>query len=285
MIERVQSRASRRVVIAAGFSAAAGLGAGGARSQSQAHLPAPAETCSPIVELRQYTLHPGQRDVLIALFEDQFVESQEVVGARIIGMFRDLDDPDRYVWLRGFEDMVSRASALGDFYGGPAWQAHRAAANATIVDSDNVLLLRPAWTGAGFPTARLHRPARGVTPRDHAVVIASLHYLDPDMVQPFTDFFAAAMRPKLEAIGIRITAAFATETSPNTFPRLPVRERERVFVWFSSFPSADEADRKLAALRRSQTWRDGAPDPILHQLARKPEVLRLAPAARSGLRG
>lgn len=34
----------------------------------------------PIVELRQYTLRPGQRDALIDLFDLEFVETQEAVG-------------------------------------------------------------------------------------------------------------------------------------------------------------------------------------------------------------
>ncbi|WP_406513549.1 hypothetical protein [Streptomyces sp. NBC_00161] len=33
-----------------------------------------------IVELRQYTLHPGARDTLIALFEREFVAGQEAAG-------------------------------------------------------------------------------------------------------------------------------------------------------------------------------------------------------------
>src|SRR6184192_2568977 len=78
--------------------------------------------CCPVVELRQYTLHPGQRDVLIDLFDREFVETQEAAGMRIIGQFRDLDHPDRFVWLRGFRDMTSRAKALTDFYGGPVWK-------------------------------------------------------------------------------------------------------------------------------------------------------------------
>ena len=49
----------------------------------------------PVVELRQYTLRPGQRDVLIDLFDREFVESQEATGMAIVGQFRDLDDPDR----------------------------------------------------------------------------------------------------------------------------------------------------------------------------------------------
>jgi hypothetical protein len=34
---------------------------------------------------------------------------------RIIGQFRDLDHPDRFVWLRGFADMEARTQALGAF--------------------------------------------------------------------------------------------------------------------------------------------------------------------------
>ncbi len=59
------------------------------------------ENCCPIVELRQYTLHPGKRDVLIDLFDREFVESQEALGMKVIGQFRDLDNPNRFVWLRG----------------------------------------------------------------------------------------------------------------------------------------------------------------------------------------
>ena len=111
-----------------------------------AHAAAPlVPTLAPaVIELRQYTLHAGRRDTLIELFEHAFIEPQEAAGMRVLGTFRDLDDADRFVWLRGFVDMASRAPTLAAFYGGPAWQRHRDVANATMVDSDNVLLLRPA---------------------------------------------------------------------------------------------------------------------------------------------
>jgi hypothetical protein len=48
---------------------------------------------SAVVELRRYTLRPGQRDTLVELFDDNFVESQEAVGIDLIGQFRELDDP------------------------------------------------------------------------------------------------------------------------------------------------------------------------------------------------
>src|SRR5258707_14069765 len=75
-------------------------------------------TYSPIVELRQYTLHAGQLDRLIDLFEHEFIESQEALGISVIGQFRDRDDPNRFVWLRGFPSMAARGEALGAFYGG-----------------------------------------------------------------------------------------------------------------------------------------------------------------------
>ena len=40
---------------------------------------------------------------------------------RILGTFRDLDDPDQFVWLRGFADLASRAPALEAFYTGSIW--------------------------------------------------------------------------------------------------------------------------------------------------------------------
>ena len=77
----------------------------------------------------------------------------------IIGQFRDLDRPDMFVWLRGFDGMDARKSALTAFYDGPVWAAWRDAANATMIDSDDVLLLKPAWPGADFNLSGLHRSA------------------------------------------------------------------------------------------------------------------------------
>src|ERR1700722_15845065 len=103
-----------------------------------------------IVELRQYTLHPGRRATLVALFEREFLEPQEALGMTIAGEFAAIDQPHRFVWLRGFSDMTARRAGLEAFYGGPVWKAHRDAANATMIASDDVLLLHPARPGAGF---------------------------------------------------------------------------------------------------------------------------------------
>jgi len=258
-------RPARRMVLAAG--AAVAFAAPTARA-------ALAERFNPIVELRQYTLRGGRRDELIALFEREFIESQEAVGAHILGLFRDLDDPDRFVWLRGFPGMDARAEALKAFYFGPVWKAHRSAANATILDSDNVLLLRPAQPGGGFPPPA---PRKGA-----GEILAFVHYLDDALTQPFVDFFEAHIRPRALAGGAQVLASFVSEASPNTFPQLPVREKDRVFIWFAR-PPAGHAAPFLESWRKRTGWRDAAGDPLLPAFMRKPEVLRLQPTDRSPL--
>jgi hypothetical protein len=253
---------ARRRLLAAG----AALGLAG-----PAALAAPARFDWPIVELRQYTLRGGRRDELIALFEREFIETQDAVGAHVLATFRDLDDPDRFVWMRGFESMPARAQALKDFYTGPTWKAHRSAANATILDSDNVLLLHPSGADGGF---------RGRAGRGD--VVAFIHYLTPALEAPFAAWFESHLRADARAAGARVLGAFATEASANTFPQLPVREAERVFVWFAS-PGPTGAGRFLEAWRRRTGWRDAAGDPLLPAFMRKPEVLRLQPTARSPL--
>lgn len=255
------------------------LAAGGAIVAGAAPAAAvPASRCCPVVELRQYTLHAGRRDELIGLFEREFIESQEAVGARLIGQFRDLDDPDRFVWMRGFPDMAARGRTLGAFYGGPVWQGRRNAANPTMLDSDNVLLLKPSASGGGFEV-----PARGAGP-SAAVYGAAIHYLDDALTPAFASWFETRMKPLIEADGAPVLASFVTETAANSFPALPVRDRDRVFVWFTRFPSvAAEAAFRARHARRSG-WRDGAPGALLPAFMRKPEWLRLSPTARSALR-
>lgn len=234
--------------------------------------------CCPIVELRQYTLHRGRRDALIELFDRAFVEPQEAAGMRVIGQFRDLDDPDRFVWLRGFAAMEPRRQALEAFYGGPVWAAHRDEANATMLDSDNVLLLRPARAGGGFALPpRQDGAAAGV-------IVAAIHYVDAALVPPFVDFFEHVVQPRLAADGAAVLASFVTETAPNTFPRLPVRSGESVVAWFARFADARAQEAFAERRRRDGGWRDAAPASLLPAFMRKPEMLRLAPTRRSALR-
>lgn len=236
--------------------------------------PAALQGSFPLVELRQYTLHEGLRDELIELFEREFVESQESEGMKVIGTFIDLDNPDRFVWLRGYPDTDSRRAGLSAFYGGAIWKAHRDAANATMIDSDNVLLLRSAGEKAEFVTPG-RRPALGeLVPA--GLIVATIHYLDASPAEALSVFERHVM-PNLEKAGIRPLAWFMPETAPNNFPQLPVREGEKVLVWFTAFADAEDHAAHKKALA-------DAAAPIQPLSARAPEALRLKPTARSLLR-
>ena len=240
---------------------------------------------SPIVELRQYTLHPGRRDDLIRLFDSAFVEPQERTGIRIIGQFRNLDDPYKFVWLRGFSDMVSRKRQLAEFYGGNAWRSRRNDANATIIDNDNVLLLRPVRPDAAFDLRGTHRAPVGTDSRSDALVVATIYHLDPtpEKERDFVQFFQTSIAPALEAAGVHVLASFVSEQSANTFPGLPVREREPVFVWFARFTDVSSRERAMVSLASSPIWRDSL-SAELSARVREPFVLRLSPTSRSLLR-
>lgn len=229
-----------------------------------------------VVELRQYKIVPGQRDTFTALFDREFVETQEAHGMRLVGQFSDLDDPNRFVWIRQFDSVASRAPALTAFYGGPVWQANRGAANPLLEDNDNVLLLRPAAQGRGFAPA-------GARSGEAGLVTAHILYLWKAPEEDFAAFFDAEARPRLEAAGLPVLAQLVPEPSPNDFPRLAVRQGEKVFVWFTR--TADEA---AYAAARARLAADPAWAPTRARLEdaqeRSPQVLRLAPTSRSALR-
>jgi hypothetical protein len=241
--------------------------------------------CCAIVELRQYTLHPGRFDEFAKLFEDEFVDPLEAAGMTVIGQFRDLDDPNRFVWLRGFHDMPSRAQSLEAFYGGPVWKARRDQANANFIDTDNVLLLRPATQNGGVDLAGLTRAATSAQgDADRGLVVVTVYDLDPGTANAFPGYFEQALKPALARGGIEVAAAFETETSPNNFPRLPVREGERVFAWIARFPDRERGEATLQATQRSAHWHEQIV-PQLERRVKATQVLRLAATPRSLLRG
>jgi hypothetical protein len=237
----------------------------------------------PIVELRQYTLQPGTRERFVALFEREFIEAQEALGITIIGQFRDLDDANRFVWLRGFPDLATRARALNAFYVAPsdAWKAHREEANAMIVDSDNVLLLRAVRPDAELALTRLQRAPLPATHDPPGLLVATIYYLDAPADADFVDFFEHRVAPALRESGISVCGYFASETSANNFPRLPVRENEPVFVWFGLHRAQGDYQNRVAALTGAKRWRDDLAIELRHRLKSVPQTLRLTPTPRS----
>lgn len=253
--------------------------------QNDSTSSASADTTSAIVEYRRYRLRPGTRETLIELFDREFVETQEAVGMQVIGQFRDLDDEDAFVWFRGFADMDSRQNALRTFYTGPVWAAHREVANGTMINSDNVMLLRPASPSGNAFSNSTPRPEPGSDGSAPGLIVATTCYLAPKTEGAFSEFFERDVKPVLTQASAKVIAALVPERSPNTFPRLPVREGETVFVWLSGFPGVAAYEAHLAELARCETWTSTVFPEMERRTWRRNEVVRLVPTARSRLHG
>jgi hypothetical protein len=129
-----------------------------------------------------------------------------------------------------------------------------------------VLLLRPAWPGAGFAEDR---------PRGHdakGLITADICYFDAPPHGSFSDAFHRLV-PAFEEMGGTFLAALVTERAENNFPRHPIREGEHVFLWFALYDSPAAEQRLHLPLEMER------------QLARPVERLSLAPTPRSRLRG
>ena len=227
------------------------------------------------IELRQYTLHVGMRETLIELFDRALTRGQEQLGMSVLGQFRDLDDPNKFVWVRGFKNLDDRARALADFYDGPVWAEHSRAANATMVDSTDVLLLEPAELGASFDVDH-------ASPRGGGFVEASVLELAGSAPRGETlDFFRRLVAPGVGQGGGSLLGYFFTETRANNFPRLPVREEVNALVWFAGFTEAAYTDPELRSVRRDIAAAAGhAPG-----ACRGPHLIRLVPTSHSRLAG
>jgi hypothetical protein len=253
-------------------------------AQISVAVPAQASDCCAVIELRQYITYPGKRDDLFTLFEREFIESQEAVGISVLGQFRDINDPHRFTWLRGFPSMPARKQALTDFYYGPLWKRWKSEANATLYDNDDVLLLRPASPGAAFALDGAIRPSKDAKDTPAGFVVATLYYFKQPVSAEFIAGFNADLAPIFQRSGAQILGRFVTEPSANTFAQLPVRDNVNVFVWFARFADRTGYEQYNAHLAQDAQWRDHFFSALYKGLARAPETLMLQPAARSLIR-
>ena len=210
-----------------------------------------------LVELRQYTLRPGRRDQLVELFAREFIAEHQRAGALVLACFRDLDNPDRFVWLRGFSDNSARPAALGQFYGGELWRRRRNMVNSWLLDSDDVLQLRP------LDQIRAQNGA--------SMVVAHVLMLDAPVEDGAAARVGAELGSGLDKARGTLMGTLVTDPSPNNYAQLPLREGEHALVFLVSFADTPAGD---AWARDVAQWR--APDGLT--LREHPAMLRLAPA-------
>ncbi len=94
------------------------------------------------------------------------------------------------------------------------------------------------------------------------LLVVTIVSLKKEAASGFATAFERTVRPALVETGASVIATFETDSSPNTFPALPVREGEHVFVWLTPFRDAADHAAHLSRRAASERWR-GEVEPLL----------------------
>ncbi len=178
-----------------------------------------------IIDLRDYTLKPNTRDQFIERCETTIFPEQKRLGANILGVFCDANNPNAVVWLRAMPDMAERKRIMTAFYKkGEVWQANRKEVNSWIVDSDHVLLMRPIESK---PVSDL------VTATTDVSIVVMYTCLRGEPFNPVDELDDVAQT--ISGVGGRLLVKMVTDPSENNYPLHPIRTGEYGFVLFASF--------------------------------------------------
>lgn len=189
-----------------------------------------------VIEMRNYILKPGQRDNFISFFESNFIDSQNSLGGYVLGQFRVKGADDNFFWIRGFNDMPARSQYLPAFYRGEFWKQRRSAANAMIVNNDNVYLLKPLIL-ADQPESQAINSREFGNPKGLAVVD---YYIANTRLNELTKFFEDKYLPLLKSNGINDMTVWVSELAENDFPGLPVFQDKNLLVTIAFYKNEAE---------------------------------------------
>jgi NIPSNAP len=82
-----------------------------------------------IVEVRSYRIKPGKREEFIKLFETRAVPAQRTFGMKVTGPFLDVENPNKFVFLRSFPPSKTASECATRFmeatYGRTSWKHWR----------------------------------------------------------------------------------------------------------------------------------------------------------------
>jgi len=93
-----------------------------------------------VVEVRSYRIMPGRRDEFIRFFETRSVPALRAHGMKILGPLLDVENPNKFVFLRSFPSMDERERMKNDFYEGDLWKNELESIAMPMLDSYDVIL-------------------------------------------------------------------------------------------------------------------------------------------------
>jgi hypothetical protein len=100
-----------------------------------------------IVEVRRYRIKPGHREEFLEFFKTRSIPALQAHGMSVFGPLIDLENPNAFVWLRGFPSLEARDEMKRAFYEGELWKNELEALAMPMLESYDVHLTE---TGPGF---------------------------------------------------------------------------------------------------------------------------------------
>jgi hypothetical protein len=95
-----------------------------------------------LIELRQYRMHPGQRDNWVRFMNEVIVPFQKSKGMKVLGMWVAEEDPDLFVWMREFENQEELERQYEAVYQSDFWKTEVAPKAATMNNREKMVITR-----------------------------------------------------------------------------------------------------------------------------------------------
>jgi len=100
-----------------------------------------------IVEVRSYRIKPGHREEFIKFFETRVAPALRSFGMPVLGPLLDVENPNKFVFLRSFPTMEERDQLKNAFYGSDLWKGELEGIAMPLIESYDVILCE---TSAGY---------------------------------------------------------------------------------------------------------------------------------------
>lgn len=195
---------------------------------------------------------PGERNNYKAGFET-IVDTLNARKNYVLGQYYITDGPDRFVWIRGFDDMPSRKEALTGFFESMYWKEIMGSITKDIVNYTNVYLLKPLQIEKAKIDSGFAFDGKWFATQNNFTVVD--FYLANGMRDDFIGFLQSTFDSVLSKSGARDRTYWISEMTENNSP-LPAFQDQNLVVAVTHFASEKELNAASAKLKSSLKDKD-----------------------------
>lgn len=105
-----------------------------------------------IVEVRSYRIKPRRRADFIKFFETISIPAHRKYGMEVLGPLLDVENPNKYVWMRSFPSLEERDRIKTEFYDGELYKKEMEPIAMPMLESYDIILCEtsPGYVNDGF---------------------------------------------------------------------------------------------------------------------------------------